>query len=239
MNPHVLGLKSQRLLYRIIVHFTLLLAATNLWSDVKTSDQPQAQHILKLNNILVDKVKKEIRIRAKLAITQGILEYLLVGNHGKTYESVFKVDDSKPSELNFALLLIGSKAMDFDEFLELKNGDNGPAILSANHRQSLLEIDLLREGKKFDLQRLVTDREKSGQPFIWVYTGGFLIKDHGYAADLDLSYIGIWSDRLAVINLFSDLKNPYRGDFGYEMNQAFEEELEVDQNFEIIIRRPE
>jgi hypothetical protein len=208
-----------------------------LWGEIKTPDHPQGQHIIELNNILVDKVKKEIRIRAKLAVTEGILEYLLVGNQGKTYESVFKVGDNKPSELNFALLLIGCKALDFDEFLGLKGEGNGPAILSTNHRQSLLEIDFLQDGKKFDLQRLVINREKTGRQFIWIYTGGFIIKDHGYAGDLDFSYIGIWPDRVAVINLLSDLKNPYQGDFGYEINKALEKELKVDQNFEIIIRR--
>jgi hypothetical protein len=214
-----------------------VILTSNLWGEIKTPDHPQGQNIVKLNNILVDKVKKEIRISAKLAITEGILEYLLVGNHGKTYESVFKVGVNKPSELNFALLLIGCKALDFEEFLKLKDQGSGLVVLSTKHWQSLLEIDFLLDGKEFDLQRLVINREKSGKPFIWVYTGGFLIKEHGYAADLEFSYIGIWPDRVAVINLFSDLQNPYQGDFGYEINKALKDVLAVDQKFEIIIRR--
>lgn len=219
------------------VMFIPALLTSNLWGEIKTPDHSQGQNIIRLNNILVDKINKEIRISAKLAVTEGILEYLLVGNHGKTYESVLKVGDNKPSELNFALLLIGCKALGFDEFLGLKDEGNGSAILSAKHRQSLLEINFFQDGKKFDLQRIVIDREKSGKPFIWVYTGGVLIKDHGYAADLEFSYIGIWPDRVAVINLFADLKNPYQGDFGYEINKALKEVLAVDQNFEIVIRR--
>lgn len=226
---------------KFIILFSVMLIpaflASNLWGEIKTPDHVQGQNIIKLNNILVDKINKEIRIKAKLAITEGILEYLLVGNHGKTYESVFKVDDNKPSELNFALLLIGCKALDFEEFLKLKNDGSGSAALFTSHRQSLLEIDFIQDGKKFDLQRLVIDREKSGQPFTWVYTGGILIKDHGYAADFEFSYIGIWPDRVAVINLFADFKNPYQGNFGYEINKALKEVLAVDQNFEIIIRR--
>ena len=84
---------------------------------------------------------------------------------------------------------------------------------------------------------MVVNREKSADPFIWVYTGGLMIKDHGYAADLELSYIGIWPDPVAVINLFSGLKNPYQGEFGYGMNKALAEKLAVDHNFEIVIRK--
>ena len=96
---------------KLIILFSVMLIpaflTSNLWGEIKSPDHSHGQNIIKLNNILVDKIKKEIRISAKLAVTEGILEYLLVGNHGKTYESVFKIGDNKPSELNFALLLIG------------------------------------------------------------------------------------------------------------------------------------
>jgi len=221
-------------IFSILVILAVL--TSNLWGVEKTTDHTQRPNIIKLNNILVDKANKEIRISAKLAIVEGILEYLLVGNHGKTYESVFKVGDNKPSELNFALLLIGCTALDFDEFLRLKNKGNWPAKLSVFPKQSLLEVEITQDGKKFGLQRLLKDRENSGRPFIWVYTGGLLLKDHGYAGDLEFSYIGIWPDRVAVINLLTDLKNPYQGNFGFEINKALAEKLEADQIFEIVIR---
>jgi hypothetical protein len=194
-------------------------------------------NVIELKNISIDKVRKEIRIKSKIAITEGILEYLLVGNQGKTYESVFKVVDNKPSELNFALLLIGCKAMNFNDFLKLKDQSNGLEKLRRNHPLSLLKINILKDGQPYDLQRMVVNREKSDDPFIWVYTGGVMIKDHGYAADLELSYIGIWPDPVAVINLFSGLKNPYQGDFGYEINRELMKKLAVDQNFDIVIRK--
>ncbi|MCP3954596.1 MAG: hypothetical protein GY697_20610, partial [Desulfobacterales bacterium] len=72
---------------------------------------PPDSPVLSMHNIHIDKVKKEIRIPVRLAINEGILEYLLVGEHGKTYESVFKVAGNKPSELNFALLLLGAEPL--------------------------------------------------------------------------------------------------------------------------------
>ena len=80
------------------------------------------------------------------------------------------------------------------------------------------------------------DRENSENRLVWVYTGGVLIENHGYAGDMEFSYIGIWPDMVAVINLFSTLKNPYRGGFGFELNKDHND-LKVDQDFETLIRR--
>ena len=207
-----------------------------LGGDVFYSDDSQGKNIIRLNNITINKIHKEIRIKAKLAITEGILEYLLVGHQGKTYESVFKVIDNKPSELNFALLLIGCKALKFDRLLELKNDPDGLEELMKSHKESILEIDIIREGRKVDMQSLMRNRESSGNRLVWVYTEGVFIENHGFAGDLEFSYIGIWPDIVAVINLFSTLKNPYGGDFGFEINKD-NNELKVDQDFEILIRR--
>ena len=201
-----------------------------------SSDDPGEKNIVRLNNISVNKINKEIRIQAKLALTEGILEYLLVGNQGKAYESVFKVPDNKPSELNFALLLIGCKALKFERLLELKNESGGLEELLKNHKESILEIEFLKSGRKVDMQSLLRNRERSVNRLVWVYTGGVMVENHGYAGDLELSYIGIWPDIVAVINLFSSLKNPYSGDFGLEMNSG-NKDLKIDQEFEILIRR--
>jgi len=216
--------------------FVIVFFVPVLCGDVIYSDNSQGENLIRLNNIIVNKINKEIRIKAKLAITEGILEYLLVGNQGKTYESVFKILDNKPSELNFALLLIGCKALKFDRLLELKNEPDGSEELLKSHKESILEIEIIRAGKKIDMQRLMRNRESSGAPLIWVYTEGLFIENHGYAGDLDLSYIGIWPDNVAVINLFSALKNPYQGDFGFKMNKE-NNDLKVDQDYEILIRR--
>ena len=52
-------------------------------ADVKPLDETYVQ----MGNIAVDAVKKEICIKTRLAIKHGILEFLLVDDHGKTYES--------------------------------------------------------------------------------------------------------------------------------------------------------
>lgn len=218
--------------------FAILVSTPFMLGEAFASDLAKGKDMVELKSITVNKISKEIRIKTKLAITEGILEYLLVGHHGKTYESVFKVMDNKPSELNFALLLIGCEPLNFNQFMKLI-GEKG-AVLEAlkGHEESVLEIEIYREGNKVQLGSLVKDREGSGKPLIWVFTGGYFTQDNKYVGDMELSYIGFWPDPSAVINLFSALGNPYQGNFGFEMNQN-NKELKVDQDFEIVIRRHE
>jgi hypothetical protein len=189
--------------------------------------------IIKLNNIIVNKVEREIRMKVRLALDKGILEFFLVGDHGKTYESTFKISDNAPSELNFALLLIGSNPLPLDRVMQLADQHDGPDILRSRHRDSLVSIDILKNGKGVHLQQIVADREKKNRPQVWVHTGGIFIPGNRYAADLESGYIGIWPNERMVINLFPGHKNPYQGDFGFEMQSG----LKVDDEYELVIRR--
>lgn len=218
--------------------FLLILALAGFSpASAQTPDlrDPSQQQLIRMNNLSIDKVNKEIRISVRLAITDGILEYLLVGEAGKTYESVFKVVENKPSDLNFALLLIGAEPLDFNTLNELLKKKNGLEDLTTRHRSSLVDITLYKDGQPVHFDRLLKNRERTDGSLRWVFTGGAFLEDNRYAADFELSYIGIWPDPYAVVNLFSNLKNPYRGDYGYEMNPTGG--YLTDQEFEIVIRR--
>ncbi len=225
-------------LYFFFIFFTLTVcfAAPVNGGEVKQTANSKETDIIQLNNISIDKETKEIRIKAQLAIKEGILEYFLVGNEGKTYESVFKVFGCKPSDLNFALLLIGCKPMSFETMLDLIQETDGAEKLLKNYKDSLLDLEIVFTGKKLETPQLMRNRENTTDPLFWVYTGGVFIPDHGYAGDLELSYISVWPDATTPINLFAKMKNPYSGDFGFEVNK-YNTALKIDQNFEIVIRR--
>jgi hypothetical protein len=205
-------------------------------AKAKNAGSSEDPNLIRLNNIEINKKTKEVRIKAQLAIKEGILEYFLVGNEGKTYESVLKITGNKPSELNFALLLIGCKPMNFEKMINLIRESDGTAQLLKDYQESLIELEIIDDGRKVDMQHLMRNRENTKDPLLWVYTGGIFIPDHGYAGDLELSYISVWPDPTTVINLFSKVKNPYSGNFGFEVNKDHSD-LKIDQNFEIIIRR--
>jgi len=192
--------------------------------------------VLTLQDMSIDKIRKEIRLSVKLALNKGILEYFLVGDHGKTYESVFKIRGNRPSDLNFALLLIGCEPLPSDIFSSLTKADLSREQLIKKYAQYFLEVELWRDGKKIDIYDLIKDREKKRNPMMWVYTGGLFTQQNRYSGDYELSFMGIWSDPTAVINLVSPHGNPYKGDFGFEM-AIKEEKYRIDQDFTLVIRR--
>lgn len=200
------------------------------------TDSSWGEDVISIGNIRIDKVKKEIRVNARVALAEGILEYLLVCDEGKTYESAFKLGGNKASELNFALLLIGCEPLDFATFMKLREEEQGLASLLRDHKSSVVEIDLYKGGRKAPFGHLIRNREGSDQPLAWVYTGGFFTGNRNFSADLEFSLIGLWPDETALISLFSKAGNPYRGNFGFEMNKQ-NAPPELNQPYEIVIRR--
>jgi len=195
-----------------------------------------SSNVIKTANISINKQAKTVIIQSKLAIKKGILEYLLVGDYGKTYESIFKVSENKPSDLNFALLLIGCEPMDYRTFSDIKKKKNALEILIKNHKKSLLTISFLNNNKRFKFEELIKNRERQDHKTFWVYTGGFFLKDNRYAGDIELSFIGIWADQSAVINLCSQLNNPYQGKYGYELS-IDKQNVNLKSDVEIIIEK--
>lgn len=219
----------------VIVFFIFLshIPDGKLFGEEIKSGFSQSGDTLNLNNIIVNKKTKEIRLKVKLAINNGILEYFLVDEHGKAYESVFKIIGNKPSDLNFALVLLGFMPLEYDSFMKLLNEKDSLVKLKQYHSRSIMDILVVKENKNIPINQIISDREGKDGELLWVYTGGFFFDNNRYAGDASLSYIGIWPDDTTAINLFSSNKNPYRGNFGFEMKKG----LKVDDEYELIIRR--
>ena len=212
---------------------SLILAGAGGWPSLSAAADNAGT--VRLQQMVIDKVNREIRFRAKVALREGILEYLLVGADGKTYESVFQVDGNKPSDLTFALLLIGAEPLPADRFSQILARPNGEALLVEKHGASLLTIDLFTGDRRLDISGFIRCREAAPPPLRWVFTGGGFLPDNRYAGDLEASFIAIWPDPSAPVSLFSTLGNPYRGPYGYEMN-ADSPALAL-ETIEIVIRR--
>ncbi|MCP4745344.1 MAG: hypothetical protein GY874_04255 [Desulfobacteraceae bacterium] len=194
------------------------------------------QDLIKLNNIVIDKVKKEIRIKSKLAIRHGILEFFLVTIHGNTYESVLKVDDNKPSDLNFAIQLLGIEPAEIKDLQNALNRNYSAKKFLAAHPNCALSIEMLHKGKSVDFYKVIKCQEEIPRTDLWIYTGSFFSKKNRYVADLANTYISIWPDQAAVINLYSSSRNPYEGEnYGFRMRG--DHIYKADDEFEIVIRR--
>jgi len=199
------------------------------------ANEKNTKDVVQMNHIQIDKQKKEIRLKVRLSITQGILEYLLVSDYGKAYESIFKISNNLPSELNFALLLIGCDPMPFKDLEQSKKDISTIRQLKRKYPKSFLEINLFYNGKQIDLKHLINNREKAKGQLNWIYTGGLMYKNNKYAGDIELSFIGIWPDPTAPINLISGNGNPYHGNLGFEMSIK-DQEIKKYTDIEMIIK---
>ncbi|MEW5734194.1 MAG: YdjY domain-containing protein [Thermodesulfobacteriota bacterium] len=188
-----------------------------------------------IGNISVDKATRSIRMKVKTALKEGILEFLLVSEQGKTYESAFEVEGNMPSELNFALILIGCEAAPYDKFIACTQKEGGQAELFKSYPASLLSLKLLQNGKPVSMDSVIHNREGKPSDLIWVYTGGQTIEGR-FAPDGSRNFIAIWPNLASVVNLFSANQNPYRGPYGFDMNTE-NKKLDKGQEYTLVIER--
>lgn len=153
---------------------------------------------------------KFIEATGKVALTDGILEFIAVQPEGRDYESLFTLD-CKPSAAQFALLLIGAEpgAIPKEAKANEKTGD-----------RLQIEAEWKHQGKtkRVPVHELLINR-RNNKPLaeaIWIFTGSYFIKDLAdkdlFIADAEQAFISLWWNRAIPINLASDYGNPYRGD---------------------------
>ena len=137
-----------KILISCILFFLIQFTSFPAYGEDVDNDNSSSESNKTLNNIIINTEKKEIRIHCKLAITEGILEFFLVDEKGNTYESVFKVKDNKPSELHFALLLLGFEPIPFQTYYKLL--DNEDAISDLQKKKCLLQCKIQKQNKELN-----------------------------------------------------------------------------------------
>ncbi|MGA1825166.1 MAG: YdjY domain-containing protein [bacterium] len=168
-------------------------------ADAHKGDPPVAQigpDQFKIGNVILDKKKKEIYARGNVNMQTGLIEYLASwSENGKLHESVLKLD-TKPSNLQVALLLLGIKPENNLKF----QGDSTPL------EGDLLEIYVEWESpdkkkKRVRAEELVynKDKKKSMERTCWAFTGSE-ISNGSFIADVEGSIIATFRDPIAIIN---------------------------------------
>lgn len=162
-----------------------------------------------IGDITINSKTREIRFPAMVNMTEGVLEYAIVHENGKTHESLLSTKIN-PIELNLALLLanyeahLAEAAKHLPELLpETRKMMEKPMEKPGANR---INIDLLWKDKQGKSQRApladwVHDR-KSGKPLetpYWIYTGS-LVTEVGFASQFEGSIVGIYFDMVAMVN---------------------------------------
>ena len=107
----------------ILVLVAICLQSCTGGDDGAAPGKAQSSKTVKLPRLTVDIKNKTVTGSGRICLTSGILEYLLVAEGGKAYESVVEMD-VKPSDLHTALLVIGAVPGEIpEEFTAEKKGD--------------------------------------------------------------------------------------------------------------------
>jgi len=162
-----------------------------------------------LGDLKFDSAKREIRFPAVVNMTEGVLEYALVHENGKTHESLLRTTVS-PTELNLVFLLchfephIGEAAKFIDTpVATTKELMNLPMVKEGANRMVISVLWKDKDGSEQTTPVAHWFRNrKTSRPMEfdhWTYTGS-LISDSGYAAEFDGSIIATYFDLVAMVN---------------------------------------
>lgn len=163
--------------------------------------------VLQVGGVKLEKAARRVSFPAKLNMTDGPLEYLLVTGQGKLHESVLKAD-LEPHHLQVAMLLLGAKGM---EAAPLTNAPSGGPITQAQGERNpplpgepvLIEVTWTQAGKpqRRRIEELVFNKRAKGPmargPFTFT---GSRIWQGKFVAQTEGSLIALITDPDAVFN---------------------------------------
>ncbi|MGC4014622.1 MAG: YdjY domain-containing protein [Luteolibacter sp.] len=163
----------------------------------------------KLGEITFDQKSREIRFPAKVNMTEGLLEYLVVHSRGKVHESLFATDTS-PTRLNVVFKLLryrpSAELYATDSPAEHEAGTKFPDV--AAEVKTDARVDLKVEwtddtGKTRTvpvnewISHAVTERQMPSDP--WVY-GGSEVSNGRYQAEATGDIVAIFLSSSAILN---------------------------------------
>jgi hypothetical protein len=153
-----------------------------------------------IGHVEFDNQNRTVTVPARVSIRTQVVEYALVTDSGKAYESVFKTEAS-PVDLHIAFLLLGAS--------QNQVGGNLRTAMSVAETNALT-IDAAWETNgqtfKYNLSDLIVLAEKgpdSGGPKMsvekWFYNGSIFDR-WGFAAQREGSMISLIRDPVALVN---------------------------------------
>ncbi|RYD46275.1 MAG: hypothetical protein EOP85_07780 [Verrucomicrobiaceae bacterium] len=171
--------------------------------SVKKLDETRFQ----IGQVIFDKKTREIRFPAKVNMTEGLLEFLVVHEKGKLHESLFSTETS-PTDLNLALTLLSYKPS--KELYPLPNDTGGtsnsfPEVPPGIKFAARVNIDAewTTEGKtrRLSVNELIQHEVKvTAMPAgPWVY-GGSDFKEGKFIAETSGDIIAIFLSMAALVN---------------------------------------
>jgi hypothetical protein len=162
-----------------------------------------------LGGIKINSKTRQISVPCVLNMTEGLLEYVLVHEHGKTHESLLRTSVS-PTELNVALLLahyepnIKEAAQFLPDPTPMTQKLMAEPMAKAGANQITLNVQWKdKDGKEqtAPVTRWIHEKDAKAarESQHWTYTGS-MISQTGFAAQFDGSMVAIYFDLISLVN---------------------------------------
>lgn len=161
--------------------------------------------LFETGGIRFDAKRKAATFPAKVNMTEGLLEYLLVGAGGKTHESLL-VTDVEPLQLHTVMLLLGAKGAPPDHPAPPSGAITAGALAnSAPVKGDRIGISVRRLDHEKEpaipvedlIQNVKTHAPMSRSP--WIYNGSYIFEGQ-FLAQEDKSIAALVDDPEALIN---------------------------------------
>ena len=166
--------------------------------------------IYEIGQIHLDQKARTVTFPAVLNMNDGNLEYLLVTEQGNTHESLL-VSDVSPSDLHFAMLLLGAKGSGQHD------GEMPPAQIDSKFLKSAPKmkgdnVNITVRWKAGDTEKTMlaedlitnTETKKPMERGPWVYNGS-MFNDGHFLAQIEGAHVSLVTYPAALIN------NPRKG----------------------------
>lgn len=191
------------------------------FSSLLVSAQPQPPPALTNNDVVrllapgiyavgqvrLDALHRSITLPATLNKSQGLMEYFLVTQYGKTHESILKTS-AEPFHVHLAMLLLGAKGSEKQDFPgSPTNGVPGPIIHPAKEAIPGDKVTIAVTWKtpagerQLSAEELIYNNDSRAVMVhgAWVYNGSLMVRDK-FLAQMDGSLISLVTDPVALIN---------------------------------------
>jgi len=157
-------------------------------------------HTFRIGGVTLDKLDRSVRFPATVNLREGAIEYFLVHESGKAYESLFTTKVN-PYDIHLAMLLLGVKAPTEvteapPEQITMDTLKSSPAV-----KGDAVEVSVFYKNQKLPAENFIlnTQEGKEMTRGPWAYTSSVLYKGQ-FLAKTEGSIIALVTDPAALIN---------------------------------------
>jgi hypothetical protein len=183
----------------LVLAFAAIGVADDSTTQPAGGPSPATRSVGKLPHIVVDVLRKEVRVDCFTVAANYPLEFLVVVSNANEYEAIVRTD-AKGSDLHLALLILGLKPGEPAHFSK-----DGSTLLPPSGPLVDIFFEYQKEGKTVRVPAyewlLDVHSKKACTNFVWCFTGSQFLENGQYGANMTGQLIGVVNNDLTVLDV--------------------------------------